>query len=274
MSRLSGGSPRSARLGAVRRTHLLALAIASSAAFGVVLGALPTDAQDEAPDTRTWRERASEGDIPCNAQEPQFFLVRAHWQTKRWMERDEIRDRRGVHQQAVRYRTENYGYFEPFGSPGMNASNPMSNAVGLRLFDRPIRLNRRIVEAARCAEMEIARTCEDDYAPRRLSGIRDRNTYHNGEVSNHVYGIAVDLDPRENTCCNCVKEWRLHPLCQATPESIFERMVMPECWVRGFEKYGFYWLGHDRLMDTMHFEFLGDPEHILVSDGPVPAPQD
>ena len=28
--------------------------------------------------------------------------------------------------------------------------------------------------------------------------------------------------------------------------------------------YGFYWLGHDALEDTMHFEFLGDPEQILV----------
>ena len=32
--------------------------------------------------------------------------------------------------------------------------------------------------------------------------------------------------------------------------------------VEVFEKYGFYWLGHDRLEDTMHFEFLGQPELI------------
>ncbi|MFK7991712.1 MAG: M15 family metallopeptidase [Sandaracinaceae bacterium] len=251
-----------------RTLSLVLTALAALLAVGAL--ALPTDAQEEAEDTRSWRERAAEGEIPCNEQRPQGFLIRDVWQTKRWMERDEIRERRGLGQNAIRYRTENYGFFAPFGSASMNPRTPMENAVGLRLFDRPIRLNQRVVAAARCAEQEIARTCEDDYAPRRLSGIRDRNTYHNGEVSNHVYGIAVDLDPRQNTCCNCVKEWRLHPLCQATPETIFERMVMPECWVRGFEKYGFYWLGHDRLMDTMHFEFLGDPEHILVSDGPPP----
>jgi len=34
---------------------------------------------------------------------------------------------------------------------------------------------------------------------------------------------------------------------------------MPYCWVEVFESYGFYWLGRDKLQDTMHFEFLGDP---------------
>jgi hypothetical protein len=44
-------------------------------------------------------------------------------------------------------------------------------------------------------------------------------------------------------------------------------MAMPECWVHAFERYGFYWLGHDVLRDTMHYEFLGDPDHILRSSG-------
>lgn len=254
----------------MHRRRLTLAALASALLALSVCVAAPSGAQEEDEDETTWRQRAAEGEIPCNLQDPQDFLVRANWTTKAYMERDEIRDRRRVHARAVRYRTESYGYFQGFGQREWNSRAPLENAVGLRLFDRPIRLNQRVVDAARCVEQEIARTCQDDYQPRRLSGIRDRNTYHNGEVSNHVYGIAIDLDPRENTCCNCVKEWRLHPLCQATPRTIFERMVMPPCWVESFEKYGFYWLGHDRLMDTMHFEFLGDPEHILQSDGPPP----
>ena len=241
--------------------HAITLALCSAAfAFGLAVS-WPTHAQDE--EDSSWRERAAQGDIPCNEQEPQDFLIRASWSVRRSMSREQTQFRRRVAQKAVNYRTEHYGYFEGFGRAALNDRTPIQNAVSLRLFERPIRLNQRIVAAARCAEQEIARTCEDDYQPRGLSGIRTRNTYHNGEVSNHVYGIAIDLDPRQNTCCNCVKEWRLHPLCQATPDSIFERMVMPECWVRGFEKYGFYWLGHDRLMDTMHFEFLGDPDRIV-----------
>lgn len=258
----------------MNRTNRVALAALASAAFalGVCVSA-PGGAQEEGEDARPWRERAAAEEILCNEQDPQPFLIRDNWLTRRDMTPDELRARRDVAQQAVRYRTESYGYFEGFGSPAWNDTTPLENARGLRLFDRPVRLNHRIMAAARCAEQEIARTCQDTYEPRRLSGIRDRNTYHNGEVSNHVYGIAIDLDPQENTCCNCVKEWRLHPLCQATPASIFDRMVMPECWVRGFEKYGFYWLGHDQLMDTMHFEFLGDPAHVLRSDGPPPHMQ-
>ena len=49
-------------------------------------------------------------------------------------------------------------------------------------------------------------------------------------------------------------------------------MEMPECWVHAFERFGFYWLGHDVLRDTMHFEFLGDPDRI-VSGAPIaPGP--
>lgn len=244
-----------------RRT--VGLASSTTALALAVFITVPSGAQESEGEASTWRERAAQGTIPCTEQAPQDFLIRANWQTTRFMEPSEIRERRGVHERAIRYRTENYGYFQGFGRAEWNARTPMQNAVGLRLFDRPIRLNERIVPAARCAEQEIARTCTDDYQPQRLSGIRDRNTYHNGEVSNHVYGIAIDLDPRQNTCCNCVAEWRQHPLCQNEPDSIFDRMIMPECWVRSFEKYGFYWLGHDRLMDTMHFEFLGDPDRIL-----------
>ena len=37
--------------------------------------------------------------------------------------------------------------------------------------------------------------------------------------------------------------------------------ALPKCWIDAFEHYGFYWLGRDPdLRDTMHFEFLGDPE--------------
>ncbi len=93
-----------------------------------------------------------------------------------------------------------------------------------------------------------------------------------------VYGIAIDVDPNKNTCCMCVAQWGDHPLCQTPVDSIYERMAMPACWVHVFERFGFYWLGRDRLQDTMHFEFLGDPEHILKSQGhpphmPEPEPE-
>lgn len=202
----------------------------------------------------------------CNEQQPQDFLVRGNWQVKASMTPEERRERRATAERAIRYRTEQYGYFTGFGQPEWNAHEPMFYARGIRLFGLPVRVNERVIPALRCAEAAIAANCTaTPYTPHRLSGIRDRNTYHNGEVSNHVYGIALDIDPDTNTCCHCVAEWREHPLCQREVSSIFERMSMPECWVNQFERFGFYWLGHDQLQDTMHFEFLGDPDHILAT---------
>ena len=95
-----------------------------------------------------------------------------------------------------------------------------------------------------------------------------RNTYRGGEVTNHAYGIAIDIDPSENTCCGCVKPWSDAPACKRVTQSEYDHMAMPECWVHAFERYGFYWLGHDVLKDTMHFEFLGDPDRIIGGQPP------
>lgn len=236
------------------------LAVLSASLGALLIGlAIPLAAQDEAP------RSAPEPGPPCNHQTPLDFLVRGNWQTRGRMPRDEVLRRRDLHQQAIRFRTEHYGFFPGFGSAEWNARSPMDNSAWTRFAGLRVRLNARVLPALRCAEEEIRAHCAaTPYQPSRLSGIRDRNTYHNGEISNHTYGIAIDIDPNRNTCCGCVAPWNEHPLCQREVESIYERMVMPECWVRSFEKFGWYWLGHDTLQDTMHFEFLGDPDRILA----------
>jgi len=209
----------------------------------------------------------------CNYQEPQDFMIRSNWATTRDMPDAERRERRQMAQRSVNFRTEQYGFFTGFGSRSLNRTTPMDNAVRADFMGLRVRLNSKIVPALACVEQQIRAECTDPvYAPRRLSGIRDRNTYHNGEVSNHVYGIAIDIDPTENTCCMCVAEWGDHPLCQRQVDSIYDRMAMPECWVHVFERFGFYWLGRDRLQDTMHFEFLGDPNLIARTSGTAAAP--
>jgi hypothetical protein len=97
--------------------------------------------------------------------------------------------------------------------------------------------------------------------PRAIGGFRQANTYRGGEISNHMFGIAIDIDPDRNPCCGCVSPWPNHPACKASSETVFERTALPRCWIDSFERYGFYWLGRDPdLRDTMHFEFLGDPD--------------
>lgn len=201
----------------------------------------------------------------CNEQQPDPRLVRGNWVVKASMSREEQRRRRQLAQEAIRIRTERYGYFPGFGRPEWNPHPPMHYARTVTLWGLRTRLHERILPAVRCAEAAIAERCQaHPYQPVRLSGIRDRNTYHNGEVSNHVYGIALDIDPHRNSCCGCVAPWPDHPLCRLRTDDIFQRMAMPECWVRQFQRFGFYWLGDDELRDTMHFEFLADPDRILA----------
>ena len=67
--------------------------------------------------------------------------------------------------------------------------------------------------------------------------------------------------------------WNDAPACKRPGKNEYDHMEMPECWVHAFERFGFYWLGHDVLRDTMHFEFLGDPDKITPerSAGPTRA---
>jgi hypothetical protein len=202
---------------------------------------------------------APEPTSACNEQAPQPFLVRASYIP--------IASRKSEHDRAIRYRTEHYGYVKGFGKKEWNLTRPDANAVDATFMDLTVRVNKRIVPALHCAEREIKRACSSPndkaYVPGVLAGIRYVNTYRGGEVTNHLYGIAVDVDPQRNSCCGCVKPWKDSPICKKKTKDIWERMDMPECWVRAFEKFGFYWLGHDVLQDTMHFEFLGDPDRIV-----------
>jgi D-alanyl-D-alanine carboxypeptidase len=197
---------------------------------------------------------ASEAEVSaCNEQAPQDFLVRSTFRKAGW---------KGL-ERAIQYRTDTYGYFEGFGHAGARARPPSASVVTTTFMGLPVRMHRKVVPALACVEQEIRSACADHpYTPRALAGIRFRNTYRGGEVTNHIYGIAIDIDPAQNSCCGCVKPWNEAPACKRPAKTEYDRMAMPECWVHAFERYGFYWLGHDVLRDTMHFEFLGDPDRI------------
>jgi hypothetical protein len=198
---------------------------------------------------------ASEPASACNEQAPQDFLIRGNF----------LKDPAG-NARAIQYRTEQYGYFKGFGHAPHDAEPPSAQLVTAHFMGLPVRMHRRVAPALACVEKEIQTTCADHpYTPHALAGIRYRNTYRGGEVTNHAYGIAIDIDPDINTCCGCVPPWNDAPACKRKGTSEYDHMAMPECWVHAFERFGFYWLGHDVLRDTMHFEFLGDPEKILRS---------
>jgi hypothetical protein len=208
----------------------------------------PGDASSPVADT------AASSSSLCNEQAPQDFLVRANF----------LKGGREALERAIQYRTETYGYFKGFGHAAADAQPPSSYVVSMTFMDLPVKMHRKVVPALKCVEEEIKRACtEHHYKPQALAGIRFKNTYRGGEVTNHIYGIAIDIDPGMNTCCGCVPPWNDAPACKRPAKTEYDRMAMPECWVHAFERYGFYWLGHDRLRDTMHYEFLGDPDRIV-----------
>lgn len=207
---------------------------------------------------------AAPAEPTCQLQEPQPFLVRGHYIPKWNAPAEEKKRAADAHQAAIRYRTEQYGYHPGFGKSEWNAHPPTFYVVDTTFMSLPVKMHKRVVPALKCVEEAIKKECTaTPYTPKALAGIRYKNTFQGGEVTNHIYGIAIDLDPGLNSCCGCVKPWNQDPRCFRPAKTEYDRMGMPECWVHVFEKYGFYWLGHDVLQDTMHFDFLGDPEKIM-----------
>jgi hypothetical protein len=225
-------------------------------------------AKEEEPAPRP--EPPKEPDSACNDQTPHDFLIRGNYLPKG--DAAEMKRRRELHGEAVKYRTERYGYFAGFGKREWNPKAPGDQLEDVTFFGKPIKMHTKVVPALRCAEAEIKRVCTDKvYQPRGLAGIRWHNTFAGFEITNHAYGIAIDIDPGLNTCCGCVKPWSEDPRCFSRETGEYARMAMPECWVHAFERFGFYWLGHDVLKDTMHFEFLADPEKIVRAPGAQPV---
>lgn len=196
----------------------------------------------------------------CYFQKPQDFLIR-----KNFMLGKMIDGRKS--NRAIRYRVERYGRIEGVPYQELNEKTAFSQAKGVQFMGLPLLVHKKIAPLLACIERRLNRTCtkpNERYRPRALGGFRSENSFRGVEVSNHLFGIAVDIDPDRNPCCGCVAPWPEHKACQGPAASIFERTELPRCWIDTFERYGFYWLGRDpQLRDTMHFEFLGNPERIV-----------
>lgn len=217
----------------------------------LLLAALPTtlEARPRAKKTKSAGK--------CALQKPQKFLIRSSFVVK-----NNILP--GPHTKALRYRIEQYGRVEDLGSAEWNPHEASRFLRSTTFFGLPIKMHEKVIPALACVEADLKKSCtgKNAYRPQAIGGHREHNSYRGGEVTNHLFGIAIDIDPEKNPCCRCVEPWPDHPACKGDSKTIYQRMAMPKCWIDTFERHGFYWLGHDRLQDTMHFEFLGKPEKI------------
>jgi len=207
-------------------------------------------------------------ELQCREQPAQDFLLREGQIAKIGAPAPERRAIEAARKRSIDYRTRHYGRFPGVGNRADNAHPPRFYAKLTKFMGLPVLLNEKVLPALACVEAALRRECrEHPYQPKQVGGLRLDNTFKDYEISNHVYGIAIDIDPDLNPCCHCVGKWSERDACKKTVSSPFERMAMPKCWVDVFERYGFHWLGHDELEDTMHFEFLGEPEKILGPGG-------
>jgi len=261
----SGGdaSEGNGRPAPLEKPHLAGESSAA-AGNGEPVASLAKASPEEAPATPA--PEATSRPIACNEQAPQSFLMRSNHIPRIGASPEEADQRQRLHMVALEYRIRRYGFIRGVGSPTWNPYPPVTYTEQTTFFGIKVRLNKRIIPALACVEEEIRRSCaKAAYKPEVLDGIRFKNTLYNGEVTNHAFGIAIDINPGENSCCGCLPPLDSWPTCKRPAASPFERTKIPKCWVDSFTKYGFYWLGYDPIGDTMHFEFLGDPDAILKS---------
>lgn len=194
----------------------------------------------------------------CLVQKPQAFLQRNSFIIGGMLD--------GTKQlKAVRYLSEHYGHVDEQITSKWNGQSAFSQAKSVHFFGLPVLIHKKVAPALACVEKQIQKTCtgKSSYSPKTAGGFRSENTYRGGEFSHHLFGTAIDIDPQRNPCCGCVDPWPSHRYCKdKNRKNVYERMEMPKCWIKAFERFGFYWLGRDTLEDSMHFEFLGDPERI------------
>ena len=231
----------------------IALAAAAVALLVAPLVALPTAEAQGRGKSKKDRGTFEHG---CRVQPAQDFLKRRSFVKSRIVDS-------AKHQRALRWLVDRYGHADTDVTRGMSSEPAAAQAKTVKFMGLPISVHAKIAPALKCVEKRIRATCgKRSYAPLAIGGFRSQNSYRGMEVSNHLFGIAVDLDPDRNPCCGCVDPWPQSPLCKGEVSSVYERAALPRCWIRAFERFGFDWLGRDELEDTMHFEFLGDPDRI------------
>ena len=161
------------------------------------------------------------GTVACREQAAQPFLIRGNW-FPRTNDAEKQKEARKLFEESLRYRTEKYGYFEGYGSPKLNAHPPKHYAKSMTFMGMSVQVNERIIAAMKCVEAALKSSpAGNEYHPHAMGGIRFHNTYRGMEISNHVYGIAIDIEPDRNSCCGCVAPWPDHPLCKAKNKTVW-----------------------------------------------------
>lgn len=97
-----------------------------------------------------------------------------------------------------------------------------------------------------------------------VEGYNYRRVDGTESLSNHAYGIAVDLIPRSYRGLQVYWRWADNAGVDWYELPQHQRFQIPEAVVEAFERHGFVWGGKWHFFDAMHFEYR--PE-ILILNG-------
>ncbi len=154
------------------------------------------------------------------------------------------------------------------------AGQAREKMVTVTLMGHRIRVHPMIREPLRRVQEEIDVLLRDDPEVQafnldllRVEGFLWRSIAGTQTVSNHGYGIAVDLVPRSYFRRNAYWRWSE----QAGIEEwwnipVERRWTVPRVIVEAFERHGFVWGGRWLFFDAIHFEYR--PELFLLEDLP------
>ncbi|MFW6294004.1 MAG: M15 family metallopeptidase [Spirochaetota bacterium] len=132
-------------------------------------------------------------------------------------------------------------------------------------------VHRDLLEDLAAVEEAIMAAARNDAALRAfIAGLRTVEGYNfrrvdgTASLSNHSYGVAVDLLPASYGGRQVYWRWARDGGVDWLGLSLRERYSIPQPIVDAFERYGFVWGGKWSFFDTIHFEYR--PE-ILILNG-------
>jgi hypothetical protein len=153
-----------------------------------------------------------------------------------------------IHDEATAYRRQKTTFF--LG---------MKTLVHRDLLEDLAAVEEEILAAAR-NDRELAAFVEQ---LQTIEGYNYRRVDGTASLSNHSYGIAIDLIPAWYGRRQVYWRWALNAGLDWYAVPMEQRFTFPAAFVEAFERHGFVWGGKWRFFDTIHFEYR--PEILMLN---------
>jgi hypothetical protein len=136
---------------------------------------------------------------------------------------------------------------------GRSAEEVAKNCAKVDFCGQPVTFNRRAgaSDALGKVSAELSSLVQAQpelaaYVEKLGGGFNWRQIAGTQQLSNHSFGIAIDLNPSQGAY------WRWQPLPRLPA---YSRLGFPQSVIEIFERHGFIWGGKWYHYDTMHFEY-------------------